>query len=537
MSIQEKDAAIRQQLHSSFESKPLFELNGRLFRNERVRDLVKASLDSGSFSVLFETLVQNDAFERNMEQVEWKDIDGETRKLFINRASKVDMWPMGTNYWIRDNALIADRLLNLNYEAFAYPKSWKEEGKQLLLAGLTIMSSRTQLARFEAIIADPTLVEDAENWPHIFLDISNNLNAAQPESWMHKQDAWQILCYVTLEALERGNLTLADLTAKHKQLLGLVCPFLAAIQFTHCPNGGSWEEIDAIRTSVIAWETALLHKISQSKTFFHPDAASLCQHGIEKLFRQLQSENDSSAPSYECEFECPNYDQDDVHYRDADAALIYLLLIEIDSLLPGGEEKQLELVDKLIQKVETLVSTSGIKRYFGDSYQGLDYHTNEITRQLSKLSESPSGDSSDVDRFQQRAKIVPGGHEAEWTHFVWQMSTSFGKLYQRFERPEFQQRQLDYFLFGLSLITGENELSILERRPDSSAEADRSTASVIDDGTDEKMEVGSIPAFRIPECYNTIQYQQTLFQYPSMHTPLYWSVAECLAAFDAIENQ
>ena len=493
----EADRNLKKELYTKIQGLPLSPLADYPFRNTSIYTTL---CHSSSYRPLYDLLEKKGTFEFNVEDVPWTDTDGDTLQLRINRASKTHMWPMGTHFWVRDNALIAARLLQLNYDSFAYPTEWFQQGIDILLSTLTIMSSETQLKRFQNIIDGTSSADQALHWPHIFLSIEDNINASKDEPWMHKQDAWQIICYVTLEALEQKHISIDDLTDKNKKLLHLVCPFLKATHFYQCPNGGSWEEIEAVRTSVLAWEVALLKKITQSEHFFHSDAQLLLEKGLESLEQQIP-------------FESPSYPKDSPQYREADASLIYLLLLDIHLLFPL--EKQEEIATSLLDQILTLVGTHGVKRYLKDSYQGLSYYSNEIAQQLRTLYDSPSGDSSGVVQFIARANIVPQGHEAQWTHFLWQLSTVYGKLAKQFKNETYTLKQEDYFLFGLSLITGENEYSIGEN--DACA-----------------MHLIPIAPFQIPECYNTEQHEEEFFHYPSMHTPLYWSAAECLTAMNAL---
>lgn len=487
------DEELQKSLYKKISLGSSAEVSGRVFRNTHV-----AELSESHHETLFSFLLKSGTFDFNFEKISWKDIDGEESELTINRASKTHMWPMGTNFWVRDNAIIGARLLNLDYHKNSYPKEWKKFGKEVLLSTLTIMSSTAQLRRFETIISGENSHHDPINWPHIFLTIDDNLNAAKDEPWMHKQDAWQIICYYTLEAIEKGLLDKNDLTEKHKKLLQLICPFLEAIDFTNCPNGGSWEEIDSIRTSVIAWETALLYKVAQSPHFSHVDASRLFDQGVSKLRENIP-------------FESPNYEKTDTRYREADASLIYLLILDVFRFFPENERQA--TLESTLAQIESLVGKSGIKRYKNDSYQGLSYYTNEVSAKLRQMYDSPSGDSSGIEQFEQRYEIVPTGAEAEWTHFVWQLSHALGKLAKVYSDNKLKEKQNYYFHFGLSLITGEKEYTIQE-------------------GQSLQMGLSSCQAFQLPECYNSEKYGEIIFQYPSMHTPLYWSIAECVAAFD-----
>lgn len=489
-----QDSKLLGSLYQMVSERQFFPVAGRYYRNSDVAHLVgKGAVASD----LYHLLEAAGTFELNTEEIQWCDSDGESRKLLVNRASKTAMWPMGTHYWVRDNVLIAARLLNLDYRHGVHDPQLFERGKQLLLSAITVLSSVRQLERFDAIIAHPTEGRDPHCWPHIFVDLEDNIEAAKEEGWMHKQDAWQIACYYLLDSLQKGYLKRDELTGKQWSLLEKVTPFLAAVDFSQCENGGSWEEIAAVRSSVIAWEVALLKKLQQTDFINDSRIDVLLQRGIDHLQDALP-------------LECPGYVEADPRYRRADAALIYPLWLDIYDLFKP------ELADDLrrqtIEQVSTLLGEYGVKRYIGDSYQGLNYYSNRVAEQLREISQGPSGDSSGVESFIRRAELVPSGYEAQWTHFVWQLSCLHGKWFASSGDERYRQAQEQFFSLGLSLITGEGEYSLREG--------------------EERMEVFKLPAFRLPECYNSVEWGENIFMYPSLHTPLYWSVAECLAAFD-----
>lgn len=489
------DSEICTALEERYSSPTFSHLGGLQFRNAEV---FKALQNSTSYTKVLDLLMKKGSFQFAFEEIDWLDTDGDQSQLLINRASKTPTWPMGTHFWIRDNTFIASSLLGLQYEKYPYPIKWQDMGKKMLLSSLTIISSCTQLERFQSII-DGGDFSNPHNWPHIFLNIENNINAANTEPWMHKQDAWQILAYHVITALDNGIIKPEELTSKHTKFLNSICPFLEKVGFPNATNGGSWEEIEAERTSVIAWETALLNKIIHSKHIVEPASAnSLLARGIERL--QLSFDK-----------ECPNYPEDSVLYRDADSALIYLLLIDIPTLLNPGNPSN--IFDEILDKVTTLRGSFGYKRYLTDSYQGLGYYQNETAQQLNALYTTPSGDSSGVEDFKKRSAIIPSGHEAEWTHFSWQLSSACAIFFKKTKDEKYAKLQTKFLVEGMAAITGEDEITL---KPDENG----------------IISPEAIAAFQIPECYNSEENEQGIMHYPSPHTPLYWSIAESLRAFD-----
>ncbi len=466
------------------------------------------------------------AFDIRLERARWRDVDGERRTFTLARAASTDMWPMGTHYWVRDNAIIGARYL------LARDATRRKEGKELLLSALTFMSSKAQLARFEGILrsSSPKFHRDPANWPYIFAAVGDNLNAASEEGWAHKQDAWQIAIFYLIEAIERGLLSVSDLSAKHKRCIGLAIPFLAKVEFWRCENSGSWEEIPAVRSSVRAWEHRLLVKlvkVSALKEFgfirkafeshkkYLPaslrrstlDAAVLLMErkAIRAMLRDLPNES-------------PAYKKSDARHRAADGALIYLLLMDYPYFLAArlGEDARWAhaLEAKILKKVESLSdpATGAIRRYRGDCYQRTGYFRNVTIAKLAAIYGSPSGDASS--HFQARNRVVPHGREAAWTHFVWQLAAWSGERYLDTGSILYRRLHDRYFLRGMSLFTGAGEASV-------------------DQDTKGKPRIITIKPLKMTECYISERTQDGRdLVFPSPHTPLNWAVAEMFQAFD-----
>ena len=479
------------------------EVEGLSYRNSTLAGWVKEGLP---LAELFKNLATEGAFDFDIEVIDWVDTDGERRELSVNRASRTSMWPMGTHYWVRDNTIIGARLMEVNRDLEWCRATWFEQGKALLLSALSVMSSCRQLERFESLISGESDRTDPHAWPHIFLHLEENLTAEREEAWMHKQDAWQMTCYYVLDAIERGWITREELTAKQRKLLELVVPFLRAVDYSRCENGGSWEEIAAVRASVISWEVALLEKLASAQWLDvdRGEIQDLLSEGRDQLARSLP-------------YESGQYPADDVRYRKADATLLYAVMVDVlEHLGKVCAKQKRDHTLEVIGVVESLVGKHGVRRYRGDSYQGLSYYTNAISQRLSALYESPSGDSSGEEQFRRRGELVPSGHEAQWTHVIWQLSWTYGRLYVECGEKRFREKQEEYFHKGLSLFTGYDEVSLR-----------------LENGVSE---VFSLPAFRLPECYNSEIYQDEVFVYPSLHTPLYWSIAEAICAFAQMEE-
>ncbi|MEY4668874.1 MAG: hypothetical protein RL518_1573 [Pseudomonadota bacterium] len=475
---------------------------------------------------LRDTLERAGGFSIRLERVAWRDTDGERRPFTLARATSTEMWPMGTHYWVRDNAIIGARYL------FARNPKHRKQGKELLLSALTFISSSTQLDRFEKMIASSTTSfrRDPANWPYIFAAVRDNLNASLVEGWAHKQDAWQIAIFYVIEAIEQGLISVAELSAKHKKCIGLVIPFLAKVEFWRCENSGSWEEIPAVRTSVRAWEHRLLVKLAKVSALkeFAFLRKSFDAH-IRYLAPYLRQKNlDSAVLLMERKLikemlrdlpkESPAYKRTDARYRAADGALIYLLTIDYPYFLaarlgkePGWAHR---LEAKILAVVESLTDpvTGAIRRYRGDCYQRTGYFRSLTIAKLAAVCGAPSGDASG--HFLARNKAVPKGREAAWTHFVWQLAAWSGQRFLDTGSLIYRRLHDYYFLRGMALFTGAGE------------------ATVEQDAQGTPRVIGSKP-LRMPECYiseKTSDRRDLVF--PSPHTPLNWAVAEMFQAFD-----
>jgi hypothetical protein len=337
--------------------------------------------------------------------------------------------------------------------------------------------------------------------------------------------------YNTLRALQTGQLEISELDQKHCSLLGLVVPFLAQVDYSSCPNAGSWEELSAVRSSVVCWETTLLETLkdlgsdgrfsffetelkryqarlpaSQQQLSFFELCAELLNHGLETLARQLP-------------FESPAYSPSDARYREGDAALIYTLQLRIPEQLARHGKLSIEAAEELEQKIaEEILKlqdpvSHAIKRYLNDSYQREGYFQNSTVVKLKELYGGASGEASGAEEFLERDAVVPKGREAAWVHFVFQLSALAGRKYLSSNLENWGDLHQKTFLHGLSLVTGKDEYSI--------AETDSGENDLI-----------GISTCRIPECYISDRTPDgDLLVFPSPHTPLNWAVAEALDAF------
>jgi len=458
------------------------------------------------------------------------DVDGDRFVMTMARAASTDMWPMGTNYWVRDNALIGAR-----YLASGDPMGIKL-GRELLMSALNFLSTVSQLKRFEGIIRSKSMVFkiNANNWPFIFVAIKDNLNSAKHEGWAHKQDAWQIVAWYILDAIDSGALSRSALSRKNRKFFGAIVPFLCAISFYRAENSGSWEEIPAIRSSVRAWEHRLIVRLAElSKrrgwTFLNRDFERSRRY-LPKSLRKLTLVNAVAkvegevlkAMLRDLPYESPCYPRRDPRHRASDAALIYLLQLDYPAFLAERSRKSQSwatlLEAKILSEILSLSDSKsgGVYRYANDSYQRSGFFRNEVAAELAKLYGAPSGDASK--HFTGRDRIVPKGRKAAWTHFVWQLSAWAGERYLLTGEKRYKQLHTTMFKRGLGLVTGARELSVEQ----------------LSNG---EVRVFRVPKYRMPECFisdSGPSGRERVF--PSPHTPLNWSVGEMFDAFRVRET-
>jgi hypothetical protein len=409
-------------------------------------------------------------------------------------------------------------------------------GKRIMTSMLTLSSSTTQLLRMETIVLTPALAKDPHRWPHIFLFIKDNLNASRTEQWAHKQDAIQMVAVTALDALSRGQLKPGDFTEKHRRFLGLLLPFLIAVDHTRSPNSGSWEELEALRTSVLAWNLATLERleIALQGPLHQAIAAGWDEFRVHlpaayralDLPTVLKKEMKKTATALEklLPDEMPEYPKNDPRRRTADAALHYLLQLGTVPLCMRVLKKDAawgkKHATKLLGHIDALSDsrTGAIHRFNDDFYQMQGFFRHVVVAKLKALYGSPSGDASGMADYVGRKMIMKEGRMAAWTHFVWQHAAWAGRRALDTRDPHMRELHDRLFWRGLCLLTGEGEVSLEEHAPAS-------------------MRVIRVPAMRMPECYiaDTLP-DGSVATFPSPHTPLNWSVGEMLDAFAVREE-
>lgn len=232
---------------------------------------------------------------------------------------------------------------------------------------------------------------------------------------------------------------------------------------------------------------------------------------------------------YESAF--PDYNPEDGKYREADAALVYVLMYDLPQLLadakvPIGREglpkNASDIEDMILEQLDSLVDplTGGMKRYKNDSYQRTNFHTRQAQRLVASIKQHIqsqallTGKSPDLDEKQSlRDRVVPIGREAAWTHPVSQISAWAARRSIEEERAggaeeaqHYRQLSTKYLNQALRLVTGQ----------------DQYTAALQANGD---YQVQKLPAYKLPECFVSYRDKDGEFVVGSPHTPLNWSTA------------
>jgi hypothetical protein len=449
---------------------------------------------------------------------------------------------MSAMVYLRDQIQTASALMELGLRDADRYEAEKVLGKELLLSSLHLLSTESQLMRFQEVIKLGPKATQAD-WPHISLHFSDLEATAESNGWRNKQDTIAMLAYHTLDALERGYIEPSDLLDSHKQMLGSVVPFLAALGFPLTENCGSWEEVAAHRTSVMAVETALLHKM-QRLTTERNDLAFL-QEGYETAYDQVADVVTSSFPQAleqmvqaglseigrRLPYESPDYDTDDVKYREADATLVYLLRYDIPKLLAdraisiacaGGQPLDRGAIEaEILQQLFSLMDpvTNGIRRYQGDAYLRVNFLTDSVQLAVGGIKlyirETAQNGEPDLDRKQElRDDITPAGPAAAWTHPLGQIASWAATRYDEamsagdYRLADRYLQLSSYFLNAmLSTVTGADQPQVVI-------------------GGDGQRKVTMAVEGELSECWIAFETPDGgLIRAPSPHSPLNWSVA------------
>ncbi|MFT7562297.1 MAG: hypothetical protein ACI93R_004232, partial [Flavobacteriales bacterium] len=323
-----------------------------------------------------------------------------------------------TNYdaiWVRDNIWV--------YYALKAKTVREGDAKTLLLAMWDYYATAPQQQRFDQIIAQPELAEDAMNLPHIRFDgaseeLRDVYENGKPQVWAHGQiDAHGLFFTALGEALHEGFLSGSELTEQRLAVLLKYPLFLNKINFTEFEDAGAWEEISRKNSSSIGlatrslqvWQGLLYDSSSPVKKLLRTALADapkeLKKSWSKKALRQAIDAGLSTVRSQlQLGGESPDYSAEDVHYRRADAALLHLLTPSPLQGLTLAEKRQIMLY------VETLKRPFGVLRYVNDSYQGGNYWIRPPAANGPAL----TGDTSSREAFMWRLSQLEANTEAQW---------------------------------------------------------------------------------------------------------------------------
>jgi len=529
--LQSLDATlIAELLKKQPRSQPSSETTGIRCQNETIAELLKNDYSADELKTL-----ERQLYDRGTTMVSTVEgynvrIDDTSQPVsFVGATELTDDTPnhgeMASMLYLRDHIQTASMLMELYLNNPAAYQKEGEEGRRLLMSALHLMSTPAQLARFKNVIINGGASQ--EDWPHISL-LFDDLDGQKPNGWRNKQDTFQMLAYLACDALERGFINAGDLCDSHKALLGSVAPLLKAVGFPKYESSGSWEEITARRTSAMAVETALLHKVA-TLTEARSDLAFLCGALTDSEIADMRDEGLREI-GRRLPFESPDYPKSSIKYREADAALAYVLMYDIPKLLsrrkvPTGPSLQImseqAIETLLLNELSKLIDpmTGGMRRYDGDSYQRVNFHTNAAQSSVATIKQTVKNEAGegeiDLDKKQTlRDELLPKGKEAAWTHPLGQLaawaarrSIAEQNAGRREEAERYRSLGVRYMNHMLATITGENQWH-----------------AVLDDN--KRYVIQKAPANRLPECYITYETpNKEQFIVPSPHTPLNWSSA------------
>ena len=519
-----------------------------------VEGLLKAFPDAAVLSNRFNTDRHSEPENHHLDSLSVKtlralveDANLTDPEIVIAKAALTNSYPMGTHLWIRDLSQVGYYLAETRDTSIPQFAGYHEIGVKMLRSAVKLMSTEAQLKRFRVIIESDNqeLIDQARHWPQIFLGIENNLSGKEHENWPHKQDAFQIAAYRFLQAVELGWISPDSLSSFEKEFLSLIPPFLAKVQFYNQPNSGSWEELETVRSSVIGWETGLLHnyyklittpgmeflqagwekykdsQFTESEFYretFEDFLSAMIQRGVVILAENLPFE---SVSFYDSDGKLCKYSKESLAYREADASLIGLLEIAVPKLIgnvlawPESKITALEsAIFKLVDEKLTEPLTKGIRRYLGDSYQRSGYYLPGIfNRILDVYRKAATASDKGFSSFKERGEILSKGEEAAWTHPVWQLCRWASIRYKETGEEHFRQIANDMLKRGLNFFTceGDHTLGV-------------------------KGQIHKINSMQMPEAYvfcppDGNSSGPPLIM-PSENTPLFWSVACVISAID-----
>jgi len=304
-----------------------------------------------------------------------------------------------------------------------------------------------------------------------------------------------MLGIVALDAVKEGLITSEELAEGHTEFLTSMVPYLAAINFSNRETSGTWEENPALKTSVLAVETALLHKVH---TYMNEPGMEFLQVGYQKakhdghLSKTFDDLGFGTAVDImihqglgkigaQFPFESPFYNEDGqwIQRRGVDVTLLYLLDYGIPQLLEqyevpihvrGRVLTRKEIEKEILEAVETLYDPKlhGYKRYIGDSYHALNFWTREkqqvVRDQKNRVQQEAIDGSRPVnlhDKQLLRYEAFEPEHEAVWFHPNSQVVNWAVRSFRETGDEWYAEVAQKYYNRLLATLTGEKEYHVV----------------------------------------------------------------------------
>ena len=301
---------------------------------------------------------------------------GEQRPVTILNASAGEWYNM-TDVRLRDQTFAAhSELRRRQCDADQYAASGTQ-ARDMLISLLNIVSNDADLSRIGQLIEhqnNPEHMIDHQNHPHIKRHVvDNKIEGINDRS--HKQDARQQLVAVLCEAITSGLISANDLENHHKTRLVHITKLMQALKYSTYRNAWSWEEIDAERQSTLL---CAINALLGLENIQHIDGFARLQSesSLRKDLLQTWTRKITSMWLHES----PNHHRDSLRYRNADAALLYRLVMDTQGSLSQLLQDAPLPEDIIAHVMEHLYdpATWGIKRYRDDSYQQAGMYTHVV---------------------------------------------------------------------------------------------------------------------------------------------------------------
>lgn len=415
--------------------------------------------------------------------------------------------------WVRDSVWI--------HWALRREPGQEANSRKILDALASYFGSSAQRERMHLCIGEPARAwhphEGAMQVPHIRFnwrspELADVCVGGQPQRWSHKQnDALGFYVWAALVAWRDGFR--APASNAEVETLATLVEYLVQMRFYDMEDSGSWEEIEKVNNSSIAFCIAALEawkqilptviregrreavRFSLSSAWDEALLQEQIDHGYRRLFAQWPDESGSYVRPGEGRPADPKY-------RGPDAALLGILYpLELARVDPASREE-------LFVSLEPLFGERGVRRYLQDSYQCAGYWDKSATGEM----DSRTDDYSEGEKFAERARGFKPGTEAQWFFDSW-LAAAFAREYARKGDETTIARAWNFFRRAAAQITS-----------DDPSHESRTAADGVPVG-----------ARVFPESYNVVVRGDAVGFRPSPITPLNWAKASFLMAMREIE--